>query len=67
MPNMRYSETKKSQRGSDECYEGEDGPSSERDSVKSFGTREQVNKMSGTGARTPDQAEYTVPKDQWRS
>lgn len=67
MSNARYNSMKGSQKNSDSCYEGEDGPSSERDSVKAFGTRDQVNKMSGTGARTPDQAEYTLPKDQWRS
>ena len=66
MSNARYSQTKGNQRNSDESYEGEKGPSSERDTVKGFGSKEEVNKMKGTGARTPDQAEYSVPKNQWR-
>lgn len=66
MANARYSNTKGNQRNSDESYEGESGPSSERDSVKGFGSKEEVNPMKGTGARMPQQAEYTVTKRQWR-
>lgn len=67
MANKNYSSTKGDMVSKDMCYEGEKGPSAERDTTGAFGTRPEVNKMSGTGAATPDQATYSVPRDNWRS
>jgi hypothetical protein len=72
MANKDYSGRK-----ADEKYEGEQGMSGmgqmaktgeakSRDNTGSFQPREKVNNMQGTGARTPDQAEYVTPKDNWR-
>lgn len=66
MANKNYSSMKASQKNSDQSYEGESGPSSQRDTVKSFGMREDVNEMKGTGAPTSKQATYKLPTDQWR-
>lgn len=67
MPNKNYSSTKGAQAAGNGSYECEHGPSMERDTTGAFGSRPEVNKMSGTGAATPDQATYSVPRDNWRS
>ena len=67
MANKNYNETKKAQAAGNGSYECEHGPSSERDTTGAFGTRPEVNDMSGTGAATTYQAKYDLPKDNWRS
>lgn len=67
MANKNYSATKSAQAAGNGSYECEHGPSMERDSTGAFGVKSEVNKMSGTGAATPDQAKYSVPTDNWRS
>ena len=77
MANKNYSSTKASQKNSDQAYEGEQGMSGmgqmaktgeavSRDNVANFQKGDQTNPMQGHGARQPQQAEYTVPKDNWR-
>lgn len=77
MANARYSSTKGNQRNSDACYEGEQGlagmgqmsdlgSAKSRDTVGSFGSKEMVNEMKGSGAPTSKQAKYSVPTDNWR-
>lgn len=67
MANKRYSDTKASQASKDTCYEGETGKTASRDTTGAFGDKIMVNDMKGTGAAKPYQAQYTVPKDNWRS
>lgn len=66
MANKNYSATKGAQASGNGSYEGEHGSCVERDSTGSFGVKSEVNKMSGTGAATPDQAKYSVPTNNWR-
>lgn len=71
MANKRYMN-----RDADQKYDGEQGVAgmgemqsssgTARDNTGPFAPREQVNNMKGTGAATPDQASYTVPRDNWR-